>query len=316
LKGTELIMVNHDQKLTNATKEQILSQGADLVGVASVDRWSEWPEETRPTAYMPEARSVVVLGMRIPQGINDVWGSWTEPGKSTAPYLFYGYGLMNMELARIVHFMMRQLEYKGHKTLAFPPTWSVSFYRYAEQHLYSEDAHKAFLADFSHRHAAVAAGLGELGWHGLLITPRFGTAQRLVSLITDAPLVPDPMYEGPPLCNKKTCAERFRNPCVAKCPTGAMNKNEGQTCVIGRRKFYYCRVDKIRCHWGIEGYVKGAGGRTDLEIPPGPGRMEDLLAAAEKRHPVDSYYIGASRGIIVGDFCGNCLRYCPAPSDW
>lgn len=43
-----------------------------------------------------------------------------------------------------------------------------------------------------HRHAAVAAGMGELGQHQLLPTPEPGGKQKLVSIITDAPLKPDP----------------------------------------------------------------------------------------------------------------------------
>jgi epoxyqueuosine reductase QueG len=307
-------MAVSQKMLTKEVKQQILDQGADLVGIASVDRWDDWAPQTRPTTYMPEARSVVVIALHIPRGVHDVWGDWTQDGKSAAPYLFYGYGVMNMELARIVHLMMRRLEYRGYKSLAFPPTWSVSFYRYAERHYYAQDPSQAFIGDFSHRHAAVAAGLGELGWQGLLLTPRFGASQRLVSLITSAPLIPDPMYEGSRLCNKKVCGKKFGNPCVSRCPTGAMKIDEGQTCSIGGKKIHYCRVDKIRCHWAIDGLVEGSGGRTKLDIPPGPGNMQDLHAAPQNRDPVDSYFIGASRGLIVGDFCGNCLRYCPAPN--
>jgi len=38
---------------------------------------------------------------------------------------------------------------------------------------------------------AIDAGLGQLGRHGLLITPEFGTRVRLLKVFTDLPLVPD-----------------------------------------------------------------------------------------------------------------------------
>jgi hypothetical protein len=52
---------------------------------------------------------------------------------------------------------------------------------------------------FSHRHAAVLAGLGEFGLNNLLLTPRYGPRVRLNSIITAAELDPDP------LCAERVC---------------------------------------------------------------------------------------------------------------
>ncbi|MDP7525576.1 MAG: reductive dehalogenase domain-containing protein, partial [Dehalococcoidales bacterium] len=38
---------------------------------------------------------------------------------------------------------------------------------------------------------AMQAGLGQLGRHSMLITPRFGANLRLGQIITDMPLIPD-----------------------------------------------------------------------------------------------------------------------------
>jgi epoxyqueuosine reductase QueG len=48
----------------------------------------------------------------------------------------------------------------------------------------------AFNSNWSERHVAFICGLGTFGWHTCLIT-RSGTAGRLCSIITDAPLPPD-----------------------------------------------------------------------------------------------------------------------------
>jgi epoxyqueuosine reductase len=65
---------------------------------------------------------------------------------------------------------------------------------------------------------AIDAGLGQLGRHGLLITPDFGAAVRIGKVLTDMPLVPDgPIDLGvTKFCESCTkCAEN----CPAKCIT-------------------------------------------------------------------------------------------------
>jgi epoxyqueuosine reductase len=65
---------------------------------------------------------------------------------------------------------------------------------------------------------AVDAGLGEVGRHGLLITPRFGPRVRLASVLTDLPMAPDkPIEFGVrELC--KTCMK-----CAELCPNKAIS---------------------------------------------------------------------------------------------
>ncbi len=42
------------------------SFGADMVGFAPVSRFDTGPEKTHPNTYMPQARSVVVIGKGKP----------------------------------------------------------------------------------------------------------------------------------------------------------------------------------------------------------------------------------------------------------
>jgi len=66
------------------------------------------------------------------------------------------------------------------------------------------------------RALAVRAGLGFYGWHGLVVSPRFGTRFNVGCLLTDIPFEgsgePAKTGECPPDC--------FR--CVRACPTGAL----------------------------------------------------------------------------------------------
>ncbi len=63
---------------------------------------------------------------------------------------------------------------------------------------------------------ARAAGLGYRGWHSMLITPEFGTRQRLGGVLTTAPLA----------ATKREIEKRFCDECggacVKNCPSGAI----------------------------------------------------------------------------------------------
>lgn len=71
---------------------------------------------------------------------------------------------------------------------------------------------------------AVDAGLGELGRHGLLITPEFGPRIRLLKAFTDLPLKPDkPIDYGiQSFCEKCQL-------CAVHCPAQAISKEEKTT---------------------------------------------------------------------------------------
>jgi hypothetical protein len=49
-------------------------------------------------------------------------------------------------------------------------------------------ARNRYWGDFSYKHAALAAGLGVFGWSNLILTPTYGARQRLISVVTEAPL--------------------------------------------------------------------------------------------------------------------------------
>jgi len=282
-----------DVRLTKETESFIISQGADLVGIAPVERFRDAPEGYGPNDYMSDATCVISIGIHLADGICDVWGEYSEPGKSIAPYLFYGYGLVNLELGRIANLAAKRLEYRGYKSLTFPPTWTIAMYRsigLLQPHYIG--------ADFSHRHAAAAAGLGEIGWSGLTITPVFGARVRFNSVITNAPLAPSAMYQGTPLCQPDRCELL----CVTECPARALSSTETHEVSIGERRFKYSKIDMIRCMYGIYALVKGSGSIGGVEIPPGPGDIQHFWQAREQQNGRDRAMIENCFGIICGDY--------------
>lgn len=84
---------------------------------------------------------------------------------------------------------------------------------------------------------AIAAGLGELGKHGSLISPRFGAGVRLAGVTTNMPLIPsEPMrFGGDDFC--ASCQV-----CMNACPPGAITP--AKQIVRGVEKWY---VDFDKC---------------------------------------------------------------------
>ena len=292
-----------DRRITEELRAIAVGEGADLVGVAPVERFTDVEPGCGPLEYMPQATAVLSIAVHIPHGVCDIWGQPDEPGRTPGPYLLYGYGVTSWEVSRISLLIARHLELNGYRSICFPPAWSASYYRN-----YHRKAEGVLVQDFPHQVAAVAAGLGELGLAGLCLTPEFGARQRFGSVLTDAPIEPDTTYAGPPLCSPDECGRR----CVEVCPTGALDPSESISVGVGEREFPVAKLDGIRCQYGLEGLVSGSGGRTDESIPPGPGQWDDLSTAKANRHPVDRLLLSQSAGALVGNFCERCLHQCPA----
>ena len=292
--------------LTQSVLSNLLQWGADLVGIAPVERFRNAPNGHHPSEFMPSCKSAISISMHIHQGAADVWGDYDQPNKTNTPYLFYGYGLTNLELARMANRIAKALEYRGYKSLCFLPTWITSMAKYMDK----TKTTKKLKAEISHRHAAVAAGLGTLGLNGLLLTPEFGPMQRLVTVLTSAELEPTPLYDGPELCHPGLCGMK----CVRLCPAQAFSEKERQSCVIGERTLTYSTHDNIRCSYAIHGMIKGDGARSEIAIPEGPGDISQLARELRGKniHPFDRAMLNNSFGIICGDFCGKCLHQCPS----
>lgn len=100
---------------------------------------------------------------------------------------------------------------------------------------------------------AIDAGLGELGRHGLLITPEYGSSVRLCKVLTDMPLVPDkPISFGV----KEFCDNCLL--CARHCPAQAIGMGDQTThgpCGNnnhGVRK-WYIHAEKCLRFWQING---------------------------------------------------------------
>lgn len=221
-------------------------QGVDKIGIVSTGRLLEagLPKGYRPEDILPGAKSLIVFLMR---GINTPrLGLEMQDGKILgAPehsinFVLLGAGwpgathldLIGYKMAR---FMMRQ----GCKAIPIP-----------SGHPYDK---KQLRGIISHKHAAVKAGLGEMGLSTLLITPEYGCNVYLSSILVDVELEEDGDFKGS-LC--KDMQQSCGLACIASCPVGAL-KGDGtidkQKCVqfiyegVGKPYGYPYYQHEMRC---------------------------------------------------------------------
>jgi len=287
------------QALTEQIKQLAHDNRMDLVGIASIDRYDHAPEMVHPHAHLPEAQAVIAMAIRYPDAM--FVNAAQPPAESMFSMETYQNEIIGKNLYNAAIRITRMLEDHGYKTMpnCVSGRWRV--------HPYKSIA-TDWCADFSNRHAAVAAGLGEFGIHALAMTPEYGLRQRFISVITEAPLVADPMYDGPPLCDK--CMK-----CIRGCPVKAIDAKpmEMETVIIGDRTFEYGKVDHWRCAWSEQTNMipeegPACSGQTVGVAPPEGEITDDCL--------LEAFYDKCHKVGLQADMThamGNCMRVCIPP---
>ncbi len=288
------------QKLKDEVKKLARENRMDLVGVASLDRYDHAPEMVRPQAHLPEARAVVSMAIRYPDAM------FVNAGDGDAESIFSIETYQNVVIGKCLYNaalrLTRFLEDEGWKTLPIMVSgrWRVHPYKSISTN---------WCADFSNRHAAVAAGLAEFGLHALAITPQFGMRQRFISVITEAPLEADPMYSGPSLCDKCML-------CIKSCPVKSIDPSPEklEKVTIGSRTFEYAKVDHWRCGWSeqinnIPEEGPAFAGQKIGILPPDEGEIDDkqFLSAFYAKNAEEPFQAPMTHAM------GNCMRVCIPP---
>jgi epoxyqueuosine reductase QueG len=216
--------------LTRATIEKAKQFGADLFGVADISRFDELPLDRHPRAIFPEARSVVVLGRRITRG--SLRG--TEEGTNFTNYNLYGYEWLDNRFTSLTTFQVAEfLEDNGWEAVPVPnlppevPPMGVRVRPAQPEPNVMPDTDDA----------AVRAGVGEIGYSGVLLTPQFGPRQRVQMILTDAELEPTPLLEA------QVCPRDER--CPHSCPLNAYGAPKER--VICGKRMTVAQVDYARC---------------------------------------------------------------------
>lgn len=214
-------------------KEFAKSHGADLVGIGAMDRFEGAPMQNDPRYIFPEASSIIGLGFRIHRGLL----RGIEEGTYFAGYPSMGYASINDVYAPIV---LREvgnlLEDNGYEAILYQNT-SVRLGCGVGKEVASGKPKPDVFLHF--RIAAVICGMGEIGYNKLLLTPQFGPRQRLAFIITDAPLEPDPIFNG------KICDRCMM--CVRECPAGAIDASKRVKVAVAGREYEWGELDERKC---------------------------------------------------------------------
>lgn len=236
-------------KLTSKMiKEKAKSLGIDVLGIGNIERYENAPILMNPKSYFPEAKSVIVIGMRIPRGSY----RGIEEGTHWHNYSFYAYNKLNtVYRPRLTYEMACFIEDFGWEAVPHYPGVPE---RGPAQRPVAEGKlpHDIVL---SIRLMGVGAGAGEMGHSKVFLTKEFGPRIRLGSILTDAVLEPDPIIEPGTICNK--CGR-----CVIDCPGNAIppikDEDKKITVEIGDKKISWGDVHMGRCtltHHGLNNTI-------------------------------------------------------------
>jgi len=220
--------------LTSETVKQWAKEcGADLVGIGSMDRFEGAPLQSDPRQIFPEAKSIIGLGFRIHRGLL----RGIEEGTYFAAYAGMGYANINDVYAPMV---LREvgnlLEDNGYEAVLYQNT-SVRLGTGVGQSVAPGKPKPDVFLHF--RIAAVVCGMGEIGWSKVFLSPQFGPRQRLAFILTDAPLDPDPLFEGQ-ICDR--CMM-----CAQDCPANAISKSNSVKVNIAGKELEWGELDQAKC---------------------------------------------------------------------
>ena len=270
--------------LETELKEYAKSIGIPLLGIGSPERMKHAPYGMDPEVLLPGAKAVVAFGLPALKGTMSAFYTAEDTGNEQlrAVYGRYGRGSTNAVTLMYATWAISQWIERKHHYVSVPTMtgpWSIS-------------------RTLSHRYAAVAAGLGEMGYQNAVITPEYGPRVRWGAIVTNMPLAADPLYSGEKLCDPEKCGYA----CVNLCPNAAISREETEKCVIGEYEREIASVNFARCRaqcMGIADRVDPDASPEEVQkevnrIPYEPGRM----------FRADTY------------LCDRCIGYCPAGKDY
>lgn len=180
----------------NEIKTEAYNSGADICGIASIDRFSEAPGGFHPLDIYKGTKSVVVFARLLPKGAS----------YSGNP-LSYSISdqIATDQIRNITYNFSLKLEQKG--IIAVPV--------YTEPYAFWDQETMTGKGDLSMKHAAYLAGLGVFGKNHLLYNYRYGNMIKIGALLINTDVEPDEIQTFS-FC-KDNCLL-----CIKNCPSNAL----------------------------------------------------------------------------------------------
>ena len=206
--------------------------GIDLIGFASRDRFECVDAQHNPFSIFPEAKTVIMLGKRICRGAL----RGVEEGTNFGDYALFGKNWLEDEfLALACYDLVSAIEDEGFEACPIFP--NPAEIKPSGVSVAPGRPEPNVFPDFDY--AAVACGLGEIGYNGLFLSEKFGSRQRFHMIITDAEIEPTPIYEGS-VCDR--CGK-----CAEVCPLGAIDPEKTVTVEICGKKMEVADINYDIC---------------------------------------------------------------------
>lgn len=218
------------------------SLGADAVGITSMDRFEGAPKQMDPRYIMPEAKSMIVMAFRVFRG--SLRG--IEEGTFFSNYSAMGYGGLTYNyIPMTVINLCKHLEDEGYEAipLGHQSDWRAITNTGKMKKKFSVPVREGLPCPDIMIHlriAAYLAGLGEIGYSKMFLTPEFGPRVRIGVVMTEMELEPDPIYNGPKLCNK--CMA-----CVRECPGHCISETETVKVTLAGHEVEWGKLDEKKC---------------------------------------------------------------------
>lgn len=190
--------IKKNEIIKDEIRKMILGLGADVCGIADMERFEGAPKGFHPGDIYKDCRSVIVAGIALPRGIMEV-----------EPRLIYGHFnyQATVHVDTVTFRAAKEIE-KCYGKIAVPIP-ADSPYEYWDQERMEG---KGLI---SMKHAAVAAGLGTLGKSSLFLNKIYGTLLTLGAIFTNMELEADILSD--PVCIEGCSL------CIKNCPVQALD---------------------------------------------------------------------------------------------
>ncbi len=291
-----------------AVRNRVLAgSDMDYFGVCPADALGGEPEGRRPTDLLPNARSVIVFGRRLISGAVQTKFRMIEDGLGS---VIGSYSSHNVVLS-VNHLCMKEtydiaqhLE-NTYGCFAMPLTNNIL------QAVQPEGNFVPFFAD-PYRSglpvdifkAAVAAGIGEMGWNHRVITPDNGPRVYLCAIVTSLEFERyDKPYAGKKLCEPEKCGV-----CARVCPVHALSAVEKTPWSVGTTARDVGRLDVNGCAAACFGFHRSLNPRTGVTVKNEHPSDAELAEALEQQFAKPGYQ---SLDHVPIFHCDRCMIYCP-----
>jgi ferredoxin len=295
-------------------KSLAMSLGANLVGITTAKALADGPPSADPRYLLPSANSVISFAVSLDRTVaqdfisKKSWRPHCANRKAIAQTL-YTIGDSLVERLRTEGYEAVNVELNNNYR---PETGAADITEMTEFH-----------PDFSHRYAALAAGVGRLGWSGNLLTREYGALVELGSVLTSATITPDT-----PVPDEKHPCDRCKM-CSLVCPVEMIQpKASIQITVAGVTETISRKRPNTCCWIGCTGYEGSAPSRTwsnwspyrlGRSLPRDKQALDLLCISLQKADPqmqvADNSFNDYRQAVFDPDWfyhtvCGFCRSVC------